>query len=107
MRGEFPTVWQAIVIFAAIQVVATIVGNLIYPRLQAETQNIDPVATILSLAFWTLLWGLAGAFLAVPMTLMSMMVFAQFPRTKWIAALLSNDGRVEGSNVRRTAPTRS
>jgi len=92
---QFPTVWPAIVIFAVIQIVATVIGNFIYPRLQAETQNIDPVATILSLAFWTLLWGLAGAFLAVPMTLMSMMVFAQFDRTRWVAALLSNDGRLD------------
>jgi len=90
---QFQTVWQAITIFVAIQVVATIVGNFIYPRLQAHTQNIDPVATLLSLAFWSWLWGLPGAFLAVPMTLMSMMVFTQFPSTRWVAAMLSNDGR--------------
>jgi predicted PurR-regulated permease PerM len=90
---QFPTVWQAITIFAVIQIVATVVGNLIYPRLQADTQNIDPVATLLSLAFWSWLWGLPGAFLAVPMTLMSMMVFAQFESTAWVAALLSNDGK--------------
>ncbi len=90
---QFPTIWQAITIFVVIQVVATVVGNFIYPRLQAQTQNIDPVATLLSLAFWSWLWGLPGAFLAVPMTLMSMMVFAQFPSTAWVAALLSNDGR--------------
>lgn len=96
---QFPPVWQAAVIFATIQVVATVIGNFVYPRLQAETQNIDPVATILSLAFWTLLWGLAGAFLAVPMTLMSMMVFAQFERTRWVAALLSNDGRIAAATA--------
>jgi AI-2 transport protein TqsA len=89
---QFPTVWQAITIFVVIQLVATIVGNLIYPRLQAHTQNIDPVATLLSLAFWSWLWGLPGAFLAVPMTLMSMMVFTQFNSTRWVAAMLSNDG---------------
>jgi predicted PurR-regulated permease PerM len=89
---QFQTVWQAITIFVVIQVVATVVGNFIYPRLQAHTQNIDPVATLLSLAFWSWLWGLPGAFLAVPMTLMSMMVFTQFPSTKWVAAMLSNDG---------------
>lgn len=89
---QFPTVWQAITIFVVIQVVATVVGNFIYPRLQAQTQNIDPVATLLSLAFWSWLWGLPGAFLAVPLTLMSMMVFAQFESTAWVAAMLSNDG---------------
>jgi predicted PurR-regulated permease PerM len=92
---QFPTVWQAIVIFVVIQVVATVVGNMIYPRLQAETQNIDPVVTILSLAFWSLLWGLAGAFLAVPLTLTAMMLFSQFEETKWLAALLSNDGKLK------------
>ena len=89
---QFQTYWQAIAIFGVTQIVATIVGNLIYPRMQAETQNIDPVVTLLALAFWTVLWGIAGAFLAVPLTLMSMMVFAQFESTRWVAALLSNDG---------------
>ena len=89
---QYQTIWQAITIFAVIQLVATIVGNLIYPRLQAHTQNIDPVATLLSLAFWSWLWGLPGAFLAVPMTLMAMMVFGQFASTRWVAAMLSNDG---------------
>ena len=68
------------------------VGNLIYPRLQAETQNIDPVVTLLRFGVLDGAVGLPGAFLAVPLTLMSMMVFAQFPDTKWVAALLSNDG---------------
>jgi AI-2 transport protein TqsA len=90
---QFPTYWPALAIFVVTQITATVVGNLIYPRMQAETQNIDPVVTLLALAFWTVLWGVPGAFLAVPLTLMSMMVFAQFPDTRWVAALLSNDGK--------------
>jgi len=90
---QFKTIWPAVVIFAVIQIAATIVGNLIYPRMQANTQNIDPIATILALSFWTFLWGIPGAFLAVPMTLMLMMVFSQFEATRWVAAALSNDGK--------------
>lgn len=90
---QFPTYWPALAIFVVTQIAATVVGNFIYPRMQAETQNIDPVVTLLALAFWTVLWGIPGAFLAVPLTLMSMMVFAQFPDTRWVAALLSNDGK--------------
>lgn len=92
---QFPTTWQAILIFAVIQAAAFIVGNVIYPRMQADTQNIDPIATIVSLSFWTFLWGITGAFLAVPLTLMLMMVFAQFGSTRWIAAVLSNDGKAD------------
>ncbi len=91
---QFTTWWQAAVIFGVIQVAAFIVGNLVYPRMQAETQNIDPVATLLSLAFWGWLWGVAGAFLAVPMTLIVMMICSNFPQTRWLAVLLSHNGRV-------------
>lgn len=90
---QFDSVWPAVVIFAVIQVAAVVVGNLIYPKMQADTQNIDPVTTIVALSLWTFLWGIPGAFLAVPMTLMLMMAFAQFESTRWVAAALSNDGR--------------
>ena len=90
---QFPTTWQAVTIFGVIQVAAFIVGTIVYPRLQAHAQNIDPITVILALSFWTFLWGIAGAFLAVPMTLMLMMVFAQFEGTRWIPAVLSNDGK--------------
>lgn len=90
---QFQTLWQAIAIFAVTQFAAFVVGNFIYPRLQAQTQNIDPIVTLLSLAVWSWLWGLPGAFLAVPLTLMLMMLFAQFDSTRWLSALLSNDGR--------------
>jgi predicted PurR-regulated permease PerM len=89
---QFETFWPALIIFGTIQVAATIIGNVVYPRMQAETQNISSLATLLSLAFWTFLWGLPGSFLAVPLTLMLMMVFANFPATRWVAVILSNDG---------------
>lgn len=99
---QFQTLWQAIAIFAVTQFAAFVVGNFIYPRLQAQTQNIDPIVTLLSLAVWSWLWGLAGAFLAVPLTLMLMMLFAQFESTRWLSALLSNDGRPV---FRKTGPS--
>jgi len=70
-----------------------VVAEPIKPRMQADTQNIDPIATIVALSFWTLLWGIPGAFLAVPMTLMLMMVLSQFESTRWVTAALSNDGQ--------------
>jgi len=90
---QFDSFWQAAAIFGGIQIVAFIIGNLIYPRMQADTQNIDPVTTLLALSLWTFLWGVPGAFLAVPMTLMLMMAFAQFDATRWVAAAMSNDGK--------------
>lgn len=103
---QFSSWWQAAVVFGGIQIIAFVVGNFIYPRMQAESQNIAPVATLLSLAFWGSLWGLTGAFLAVPLTLMVMMVCANFPRSRWVAVLLSNDGEPAFPEGTRAAPTR-
>jgi predicted PurR-regulated permease PerM len=89
---QFPTLWQALSIFGGIQLVAFVIGNLVYPRMQAATQNISPVATLLSLAFWSFLWGMPGAFLSVPMTLMLMLICAKFDSARWFAVMLSNDG---------------
>jgi len=104
---QFPTVWQGIVIFAVIQLAAFYVGTVIYPRLQARAQNIDPITTIVALSFWTFLWGIAGAFLAVPLTLMMMMVFAQFDSTRWVPAVLSNDGKPDFQTLPPQGPPSS
>jgi predicted PurR-regulated permease PerM len=39
------------------------------------------------------LWGGVGAFLSAPLTVIIMIVLAQFPTTRWIAVLLSADGQ--------------
>jgi len=43
---------------------------------------------------WSALWGIAGAFLAVPMTACMALVFAEFDGTRPIAVLLSKNGRL-------------
>ena len=45
------------------------------------------------LIVFRLVWGIVGAFLAAPLTVMIMIVLAQFPSTRWIAILLSADGK--------------
>jgi AI-2 transport protein TqsA len=90
---QFTQPWQAVAIFAAIQAVSFVVGNLVLPKMQADTQNIDPSAGLVALGAWTLIWGISGAFLAIPLTLALMFLFAQFDSTRWVAILISNDGR--------------
>ena len=89
---QFDTYWQAIVLFGVLQVIGMVVGNIIYPRMQGRSLNIDPVVVLLALAFWGAVWGLAGAFLSTPLTVALMVIMAQFEGTRWIAVILSADG---------------
>jgi predicted PurR-regulated permease PerM len=89
---QFDSLWQAVVLFAVLNGIGVVVGNFIYPRMQGRSLNMDPVVVLLALAFWGALWGLVGAFLSTPLTVMAMVILAQFDGTRWIAVLLSADG---------------
>jgi predicted PurR-regulated permease PerM len=89
---QFDTLWQAIVLFGVLNAICVFVGNFIYPRMQGRTANIDPIVILLALAFWTAIWGLAGALLSTPLTVVAMIFLAHFAGTRWIAVLLSADG---------------
>lgn len=89
---QFPTLWQAIALAAVLQVIGMFVGNVVQPRMQGRSLNIDPIVLLLALAFWGMVWGLPGAFLSTPLTTVMMVVLAQFPGARWVAVLLSADG---------------
>jgi predicted PurR-regulated permease PerM len=100
---QFPTWWQAAVLFAWIQVVMFLVGSVVLPKMQKDSLNIDPVVVLLSLAFWGAIWGIPGMFLSTPLTVTAIIILAQFDGSRWIAILLSGDGQPEPDPVVRPA----
>ena len=101
---QFDTPWRALILLAALEVMGFIIGNIIYPRMQGKSLNIDPIAVLLSLAFWGAIWGLPGMFLSTPLTVMTMIILAQFDGSRWIAVLLSSDGEPLGPMEQVSAP---
>lgn len=92
---QFDTYWQAITLLIGLEAVFSVMGNIVLPKMQGDSLNLDPVVILLSLAFWSAVWGLPGAFLSSPLTVMAMVILVQFPATRWIAVLLSEDGNPE------------
>jgi predicted PurR-regulated permease PerM len=89
---QFDGYGHALVLLVLLQLVGVIIGNVVYPRMQGRSLNIDPVMILLSLAFWSGIWGLTGAFLSTPLTVMAMVILAQFDGSRWISVILSADG---------------
>ncbi|MCW1950900.1 MAG: AI-2E family transporter [Octadecabacter sp.] len=71
-----------------------LVANVLQPALQGRSLNISTFVVVAALAFWGMIWGGIGMFLAIPLTVMIMIVCAQFRATRWISVLLSQDGQV-------------
>jgi predicted PurR-regulated permease PerM len=90
---QFPDLARPVIMLIGLELVHIAVGQVLQPRLHGKNLNIDPVVVVLSLAFWSLIWGIAGAFLSIPLTVISMAVMAEFDSTRWIAVLLSSDGQ--------------
>jgi AI-2 transport protein TqsA len=90
---QFPTLPPVFAVFAGVGFWQFAIGNFIQPRMTGDSLNLSAVVVLLALSIWGLVWGIVGAFLAAPMTVMIMIVLAQFPSTRWIAILLSADGK--------------
>lgn len=104
---QFETWWQALALFVGLQAILFVVGNVVLPRMQRDSLNIDPVVVLLSLAFWGAIWGIVGMFLSTPLTVMGIIILAQFQGTRWIAVLLSGDGEPETEPPLVTPPPRA
>ncbi|MBO4700883.1 MAG: AI-2E family transporter [Alphaproteobacteria bacterium] len=69
-------------------------GNIIEPKLTGTTLNLSTLAILINLVFWGLIWGVAGMFFSVPLLVATFIITAQFDSTRWIAVLLSADGKI-------------
>ncbi|MBI9054897.1 MAG: AI-2E family transporter [Bacteroidales bacterium] len=87
--GELmPGIWVLIIV-GAIQL---IIGNFVDPKLTGKSLNVSPLIVLIGLAFWGAIWGIIGMILSVPITVMLIIIFSEFPQTRSVAILLSKDG---------------
>jgi len=71
-----------------------VIGSVLDPYLMGSSLNLSPVVILARLASWGSLWGIAGAFLALPITAMLVIVLSEFDGKLPIAILLSRDARL-------------
>ena len=90
--AQFDGLTQPLILLVALQAINFAINNIIVPRMQSDRLNLDPIVVLLSLGFWTWLWGMPGAFLSTPLTAMVMAITAEIASARWIAVLLSKDG---------------
>ncbi|SDY35018.1 AI-2E family transporter [Citreimonas salinaria] len=81
----------AAVIAAGLLVIEQVMGNWVDPRMQGRRVSLSPLVILIAVLFWSALWGVAGAFLATPMTLSVMVIANNIPGIRSVALLLSNE----------------
>ncbi len=92
---QFPSLAPFLGVVVALGLTQMLIGSVLEPRLAGRSLNISPLVVILALVFWSNIWGIVGAILCVPITVIAMIILAQFPTTRAIAMFLSADGRID------------
>jgi predicted PurR-regulated permease PerM len=84
----FPSLGQAVIAPVSFIVLTTLEGQFITPTVLGRRLTLDPLAVFLAVAFWAWLWGPLGAFLAVPLLIVALVIVNHvFP---------SSDGKLPG-----------
>lgn len=77
----------ALVIPAAIQAV----GGVIQPKVLGGSLDLHPVALLMALIFFSMIWGPAGAFLAAPTTAVIKIILERYAATRALASVLAGN----------------
>jgi predicted PurR-regulated permease PerM len=89
---QFDLTWRPVAIFIALQTIVIVVDNILLPRLQGDRLDVEPVVVLMSLGFWSLIFGMTGALLSTPLTVVVIAIAAETPRLRWLAVALSSRG---------------
>lgn len=80
--------WQMVVfVFACLNVIQFVVGSYLEPRFVGNALSISPFVVLFSVFFWTYLWGLAGAFIGVPIVIAILTFCERHPSARWVVDL--------------------
>jgi predicted PurR-regulated permease PerM len=84
--------WWKLIETAAVFVIGDpLVGQIVEPLLFGRHTRLSPLAILLGVAFWALLWGPVGLVLAVPLTLAIAVMGQHVPRLEFLGVLLGNE----------------
>ncbi|MDQ6610950.1 MAG: AI-2E family transporter [Gemmatimonadota bacterium] len=71
-------------------VITSIQNNLVAPITYGRRLRVNPAAILASLMLWFMIWGVAGAFLAVPLLAAFNVLAARVPSLKGVSAFISD-----------------
>ncbi len=92
---QFDTLTPAVMIVVFYGGSDMIIGNVVQPAMQGKSLNMSTTMVMISLTFSGTMWGIVGAFMAVPLMMPTMIVSAGFPALRPFAVLLSGDGDLD------------
>lgn len=80
-------------VFVGLNFIQFVIGSYLEPRIAGAALSMSPFIVLFVVFFWSFLWGIAGAFIGLPIMIAVFTICEQHKSTAWIAMLLSGSGR--------------
>jgi predicted PurR-regulated permease PerM len=81
--------------FIGLNIIQFVVGSYIEPRVAGRAVAVSPFMVLFAMFFWGMLWGVAGAFIGIPILIAVVSLCARNPGTRGIAMALSAGGAAD------------
>lgn len=104
---QFEGLGRPALVFLGIGAIQFFIGNFVDPKIEGRVLSLSPFVVLFGIVLWGWIWGVFGAFLAVPLTAAIVIVCREFESTRWIAVMLSGrerpvrKGKAEAEGTRR------
>ena len=88
---QYDSIFSIMMVFVLPGAVQLTIGNFIEPKVMGSKLDIHPVAVLMALMFWSLIWGIVGAFLAVPITVVLKIILNKIEGGSYISKLMAGN----------------
>ena len=88
---QFGVGWEPAAVLLGLAVIQVVLGAYVDPKLQGRYLELSALVVLVAITFWAWVWGIPGAFIAVPLTAAVVVAFGQFEGTRWLQRLLTRD----------------
>ncbi|WP_439624678.1 AI-2E family transporter [Gemmata sp.] len=83
--------WEPVAVAVLLMCCHAASAAVVEPTMIGNAVGLSPLVLLAALAFWGLLWGIPGMFLAVPLTVVSVIVMNHFESSRAVAGLLRGE----------------
>jgi predicted PurR-regulated permease PerM len=89
--AQFASLWMVLLAVGGTTAINFVLGSYIEPLIAGSAIAMSAVLVLFSVFFWAIIWGIPGAFIGVPITIVLLAALRVVPGAAWIAELFSGD----------------
>ncbi len=91
---QYSTLLEPVLVLGLLTAIQMIIGNIIGPKILSDSLELSSTVILISLLFWTMIWGIPGAFLSVPIASVIKIICENVQSLHPVSVFMSNGNSI-------------